>query len=255
MKISDQMNLRGHKALVTGSGSGIGHAIALALAEHGCDLIIHDEWDDTQCKHIAAEIEDLYRVSCDFVIGDISKTKAVDAILKDVSISHEPDILVLNASVQIRRAFLEITEDDFTTQCNANLWSVIRFIQFFYPAMEKNRWGRILTLGSVQQQKPHRDMAVYAACKSAVMNLVTNLAVPFAPSGVTINNLSPGVINTNRNEEVLSDAIRAEAIRSRIPAGFFGNSADCAPIALLLCSDAARYITGQNIYCDGGMGL
>jgi NAD(P)-dependent dehydrogenase (short-subunit alcohol dehydrogenase family) len=98
-------------------------------------------------------------------------------------------------------------------------------------------------------------MAIYAATKSAVANLVRNLAPQLAPSGVTINNLAPGAIATARNEQALADAAYREKVLARIPLGHVGKPADCAGLAILLCSDAGHYITGQDIFVDGGMGL
>jgi NAD(P)-dependent dehydrogenase (short-subunit alcohol dehydrogenase family) len=112
-----------------------------------------------------------------------------------------------------------------------------------------------LAIGSVQESKPHPQMPVYAASKAALTNLMRNFALQFASAGVTCNTLSPGVICTDRNEEALSDGNYAEKVRQAIPAGFFGDPEDCAGAALLLCSDASRYITGQTLFVDGGLGL
>jgi NAD(P)-dependent dehydrogenase (short-subunit alcohol dehydrogenase family) len=133
--------------------------------------------------------------------------------------------------------------------------ATLRLIQLCEPAMTARRWGRILTIGSVQQSRPHPDMAIYAASKSAQLNLVPNLARQLAPFGVTINNLAPGVISTDRNADALADAVYAAQVRAKIPAGRFGDPGDCTGAALLLCSEAGRYITGQDLYVDGGMAL
>src|SRR5690606_31858353 len=133
---------------------------------------------------------------------------------------------------------------------NTNLWSTLRLIQQYLPGMVERGWGRILTIGSVQDTKPHPQMAVYAALKAAVSNLVINVAMQVGSQGVTVNNLAPGVIQTARNQEALSDATYADQTRMKIPLGYFGDPDDCAGIALLLCSEAGRYITGQTIYCD-----
>ena len=98
-------------------------------------------------------------------------------------------------------------------------------------------------------------MVVYAASKAAQTHMMLNLARQLAPDGVTLNNLAPGVICTDRNVEALADGAYAEKVRSAIPAGIFGQPSDCAGAALLLCSEAGRYITGQNLFVDGGMSL
>jgi glucose 1-dehydrogenase len=165
------------------------------------------------------------------------------------------DILVLNASIQIKKPFENITRDEFELQMNANVWSAVRLINFYRPAMKAKGWGRVLFLGSVQQVKPHPQMAIYAATKSSVGNLMINLAAQFAPDHITVNSIAPGVILTGRNTQALSDTEYADVVRKKIPMGDFGQPEDCAALALILCTEAGRYITGQNIYCDGGMSL
>jgi NAD(P)-dependent dehydrogenase (short-subunit alcohol dehydrogenase family) len=98
-------------------------------------------------------------------------------------------------------------------------------------------------------------MIVYAASKNAQLSMVRSMAPEFARHGVTVNNLAPGAIITGRNEEVLKDNAYKKLTEAKIPLGYIGEPVDCAPAALLLCSDAGRYITGQDIFVDGGMGL
>ncbi|MFQ9149445.1 MAG: SDR family NAD(P)-dependent oxidoreductase [Eubacteriales bacterium] len=139
--------------------------------------------------------------------------------------SRNVDILVLNASIQCN-AWYEITAEEMETQLQTNFKSSLRLIQLMYPHMKENHWGRIVTIGSVQQYKPHRDMAVYAASKAAQMNLVTNVAKQIAPDGITLNNLSPGVIATPRNADALADPVYSAQVMAGIPAGFAGEAKD-----------------------------
>ncbi len=121
--------------------------------------------------------------------------------------------------------------------------------------MCERRWGRILAIGSVQQIRPHPEMAVYAATKSAQDNLIRNLARQLASHGVAVNSLAPGVINTDRNREALADHHYATQLVDHIPVGRIGEPTDCVGAALLMCSPAGEYITGQTIVVDGGMTL
>jgi NAD(P)-dependent dehydrogenase (short-subunit alcohol dehydrogenase family) len=157
--------------------------------------------------------------------------------------------------LQIRRPWEEIPGTEAETQMQTNFHSSLEILQVLVPQMRENKWGRILAIGSVQQAKPHPSMLVYSASKAAQVNMVIGLAKQLAADGITVNNLAPGVIMTDRNTEALADADYAEKVRAAIPAGFFGEASDCAGAALLLCSEAGRYITGQNLYVDGGMGL
>lgn len=125
----------------------------------------------------------------------------------------------------------------------------------YIPYMKKQHYGRIITIGSVNQYKQNPQLMVYAATKSAQMNFVQTMARELAGFGITVNNIAPGVILTPRNEEALSDKEYKAKIYSSIPAGFGGTPEDIAPAALLLCSDEGRYITGTDVVIDGGMHL
>ncbi len=250
--------LTGRRALVTGSSRGIGSAIALALAEAGADIAIHYTGKAAAAHDIAAKAAALGvrtgTVQADLGAYDGAR-RAYDGALSALN-TDSLDILVLNASVQIPRTdWLAISREDFEQQINVNLRSSLELCQLAAPAMQARRWGRILTIGSVQETRPHPHMVVYAATKCAQTSLVSNLARQLGPHGITCNNLSPGVILTDRNIERLSDPAYAEKFRAAIPVSDFGLPADCAGAALLLCSDAGRYITGQNLFVDGGLGL
>ena len=121
--------------------------------------------------------------------------------------------------------------------------------------MQKNKWGRIITIGSVQEKKPHPDMLIYSSTKAATTLMAQSLALRFADSGVTVNSVAPGVILTDRNTDALSDAEYSKAVKEKIPVGYFGDVEECSGIVSFLCSDKACYITGQNIFVDGGMGI
>jgi NAD(P)-dependent dehydrogenase (short-subunit alcohol dehydrogenase family) len=121
--------------------------------------------------------------------------------------------------------------------------------------MKIRGWGRLLSIGSVQERRPHPEMLPYSSLKHAQTGLVLGLAKPLGPFGITANNLAPGVILTDRNSEALGNPDYAEQVQRAIPAKRFGQPSDCAGAALLLCSEAGAYITGQSLYVDGGLGL
>ncbi|MBQ8510055.1 MAG: SDR family oxidoreductase [Clostridia bacterium] len=246
-------DLTNKRALVTGSTQGIGYAIAACLASQGADVIVHGSSSYEKCANAAARISAAgAEGKLGIAVADLSKPDGAEKLYEAVG---DVDILVLNASIQYRKKWNEITPEEMEIQFQTNFKSSLRLIQLCEPHMEKNGWGRIVTVGSVQQYKPHRDMAVYASSKAAQMNLVTNLAKQLAPLGITINNLSPGVIATPRNEAALSDPDYNKQVMAGIPAGFAGTAEDCAGAALLLCSDEGRYITGIDLTVDGGMKL
>ena len=121
--------------------------------------------------------------------------------------------------------------------------------------MKENGWGRIVTIGSVNQYNQHPELTVYGVTKAAQMKMTENIAPQLAPFGVTINNVAPGAIFTPRNEEAFSDKEFKERVEKSIPCGYIGEPEDISPTVLLLCSDEGRYITGADIKIDGGMSL
>lgn len=241
-------DLEGKRALVTGSTQGIGKAAAAMLAKQKATVIVHGSTSLEKCRRAAEEIGGRTEI----VMEDLSVEGCADRLYEQTG---DVDILVLNASVQVRKAWNEITAEEFDRQIHTNLKASLFLIQRYVPHMRAKGWGRIVTVGSVQQYKPHKDMAVYAASKCAQMSLVCNLAGQLAAEGITINNLSPGVIATPRNEDALNDAAYARKVLAGIPMGFAGSAQDCAGAALLLCSEEGRYITGTDLVVDGGMHL
>ncbi len=248
-------SLKGRKALVTGSSRGIGREILLCLARAGADVVAHGVSGGDLLKSAANEARSL-GVDVESLVGDLSVEGGGKRLAQALLAGPGPvDILVLNASMQIRTAWEKITPEEFGSQMRANVQASLELIQALVPSMREKKWGRILTIGSVQQVRPHPDMLVYSASKAAQMNMVLSLSKQLAADGITVNNLAPGVILTDRNMEALSDPTYADKVKEAVPAGYFGESRDCAGAALLLCSEEGRYITGQNLCVDGGLGL
>lgn len=237
----------GKTALVTGSTQGIGFAAANALSEHGAKVFIHGGTSMEKCKNAADLIENSVPVCV-----DLSRTDAAKELYAKTG---NVDILILNASVQFRTPWKDIPGHEFDTQMQVNLKSALETMQIYAENMKNNRWGRIITIGSVQQSKPHKDMAVYAASKCALLSLVKNIGKQLAPYSITVNNVSPGVILTPRNDKALSNPEYRKKVLDCIPAGYAGTPEDMSGAILLLCSDAGRYIIGADLPINGGMSL
>lgn len=238
-------------AFITGSSRGIGKAIALRLASDGFKVILHGVRECNPIKELKREIEQ-NGGKADIVCADLCDLEATKILCKKLS---GIDVLILNASLQHRTAWQEITTEACYEQLNCNFVSSVLLIQAAVPHMKTAGWGRVITIGSVQEAKPHPDMLIYSASKAAQTNMMQSLSLQLARDGITVNNVAPGVIYTDRNVEALSDPEYAKKVTDSIPVGFFGMPNDCVGIVSLLCSDEGRYITGQSIYVDGGKSI
>ena len=236
------------KALVTGSSRGIGRAIAIALAKDGYKVIVHCAGNVAKAEETKAIIEE-HGGEAEILVADLCD---MDSVKQMASKMGDVDALVLNASLQIKRPWREISVEECYEQLNCNFVASMLLIQAVVPHMKEQGWGRIVTIGSVQEAKPHPDMLVYSSSKAAQTNMVQSLSLQLAKDGITVNNVAPGVIYTDRNVEALSDVEYAKKVTDSIPVSFYGEPEDCAGIVRLLCSEEGRYITGQSIYVDGG---
>lgn len=239
-------DLKGKKALVTGSSQGIGKEIARALADCGAEVYIHarkSERLETVKEYVGAK----KTVTADLFDSDCAQ--------KLYSQTADVDILILNASLQIKKQWNDFTEDEFDKHIACNLKSSYFIIQKYIEGMKKNNWGRIVTIGSTNQYNNHPELSIYGVTKVAQMKMVQNIAPLIAPYGITINNIAPGAILTPRNEKILSDEEVYKNVVSSIPLGYIGKPEDIKGAAILLCSEEGRYITGSEIVVDGGMRL
>ena len=252
MKLFD---LTGKTALITGSSRGIGRAIASSFAEAGANIIVHGSRPSKKLSEIVATI----KTSGGNAIGiaaDLSDSEQTSSLVKEAMTAFERiDILVLNASIQSYMTIEEFDAAEFEKEYEVNLKSSFELIKAVLPHMKAQNWGRVLSIGSVNQWKQNPRLSVYSTTKSAQANLMMNCAREYSKYGITFNNLAPGIITTDRNEEVLSNIKIREKFLKTIPVRCFGSSKDCSGPALMLCSEAGSYITGADIPVTGGMHL
>jgi NAD(P)-dependent dehydrogenase (short-subunit alcohol dehydrogenase family) len=255
--------MTGRRALVTGGSLSIGRAIVLAFADAGAEVAIQYAAGADGALHHGGAAQSLSGelqargtrhclIESDFATpGEGTRTVAeAERQLGGV------DVLVLCASVQQREEFTAITEAQRLRQTQVNFHTSVELLQAAVPGMQQRGWGRILTVGSVNQTKPEPQLAVYAALKSAQHNLCINLARQLAPDGITVNNLSPGLVATARNSWRREDAAEWAAItHGANPMHRAGLPEEMAGAALLLCSDAGAFITGADLQATGGAHL
>jgi NAD(P)-dependent dehydrogenase (short-subunit alcohol dehydrogenase family) len=206
--------LTGRTALVTGARREIGRAIALGLVAAGARLAIHHAGTPEEHSDAAAVVRDIQAMGGEATAfaQDFAQDDAGHHLAAAVTAWLPIDILVLNASIELPEDLRAITRDHFDRQIAINLRSTVELLQALVPPMAERGWGRVVTIGSVQQEKPHPAMFVYAATKAAQLNWVRSLARQFGGQGVTVNNLAPGAILTARNRAQM--AVEAEALGS-----------------------------------------
>lgn len=263
--VAERFSMAGRRALVTGGSVSIGREIALAFAEAGADIAIHHsrQADIAFGRPNAAPeaVEEFGAMGRRAVAIEADFTTPGEAA-RTVAVAREAlggvDVLVVCASIQYRTPLLELDlqSDETRRQVQVNFVATIELMQAALPAMAANGWGRVLTIGSINQVRPEADLSIYAALKSAQHNLAINFAKDYAGQGVTINNLSPGLIATERNRWRRVDQNAWERIeRGFSPMLRAGNPREMAGAALLLCSDAGSYITGLDLQATGGAHL
>lgn len=245
---ADRFPLAGRRALVTGASSGIGRAIAVALAQAGAQLVLHHFGDADGAGRTARATGDAPVFEADFTKAGTAAALADEVVGRSGPI----DILVANAAVERRVPWTGISEAHLADHVAANMMSLLALSQRLVPPMADRGWGRVVAIGSVMATRPRAETLAYAATKAAQLAALRSLARDVAGSGVTMNVVSPGAIEIEKNAARYADPAFRKAVVAKIPVGRQGSPADIAGPVAFLCSDAAAYITGVDIPVDGG---
>jgi 3-oxoacyl-[acyl-carrier protein] reductase len=248
------MDLSNKVAIVTGSARGIGRAIALKLAEVGADIVVNDIAAAAEAlENTANEIRTLKRKAL-AVTADVSSPPDVARLIDTAaSTMGRIDILVNNAGVTRDQLLMRMTDEDWDTVLNIDLKSAFLCTRAVLRYMMKQRWGRIISIASVVGIMGNAGQANYAAAKAGVIGLTKSIAKEVGSRGITANAIAPGFIETRMTEQL--DEKQRQALMQRIPLGSIGTPRDVAEAVAFLASEEAKYITGQVLGIDGGMGL
>ena len=245
------MRFENQVAIVTGAGRGIGHAIALRLANEGARVASVSR-SESNAQRTADEINAARADAARAYAVDVADHGAVQAvatrILEDFG---RVDILINNAGVTRDGLSMRMSIEDWDTVVDTNLRGAFSFAQAVMRSMIKQRSGRIINISSVAGLTGNAGQANYAASKAGLIGLTKTLARELASRGITVNAVAPGFIMTDMTD-VLSDQVK-EAILSKIPLGKFGEGADIAAAVAFLAAPEAKFITGQVLTVDGGM--
>lgn len=245
------LDLAGRVAVVIGGTSGLGRAIALGLAEAGADVVPTGRRAEL-VRSACEQVERLGKRSLPVTV-DVHERSSVDA-LRDRVLEHfaHLDVLIYAAGTVARKPTLQVTEEEWQTTLDVNATGALRVCQSFYDALAASRRGRVIHIASLNSFVSLKEVAAYAAAKSALLSLTRSLAVEWAASGVNVNAIAPGVFRTDLNRKLLDETDRGRELLMRIPMKRFGCPEELLGAAVLLASDAASYITGQCLIVDGG---
>jgi gluconate 5-dehydrogenase len=246
-------DLTGRSALVTGSSRGLGRSLALALADAGADLVLHG-----RDASALAESADLLAARSGrrpvTVTFDVTDAAEVERAIGELIAAHGvPDILVNNAGVQRRAPFAEFPVADWDAVIASNLSSVFYVSRFVAPAMIERGSGKIVNIASVQSMLARQTIAPYSASKGGVAQLSRGMAADLARHNIQVNTLSPGYFATEMNSALVADAEFSAWVEQRTPAQRWGRPEELAGTLLYLASSASDFVSGQNIFVDGGM--
>ena len=235
-------------ALVTGASRGIGRAIAERLVADGCFVV-----GTATSEGGAQAISDYLGDKGVGKVLNVTDAESIDGLMKAIKEEQGqmPDILINNAGITRDNLLMRMKEDEWADIINTNLTSVFRLSKAVMRGMMKNRWGRIVTIGSVVGSMGNAGQSNYAAAKAGLIGFSKSLGREIAGRGITVNVVAPGFIDTDMTKALGDD--QREALSSQIPAERLGQPEEIAATVSFLASDGAGYITGETIHVNGGM--
>ena len=248
------MRLRNKVAVVTGSSSGIGKAIAVAIAGEGAAVVVNYRGHADEAGQVVEEIEGGGGKAIS-VHADVSRPDDVKALV-GAAAEHfgRVDIMVNNAGMERKMPFLQTPFEVWELALAVNLTGPWLGCQEAARRMvEQGGGGRIINVSSVHEDLPMPTNAPYCAAKGGVRMMARTLALELAPHGITVNNVAPGAIDTPMDAPLKQDAEQMNTLLSEIPLGRMGKPEEVAALIVFLASDDAAYVTGSTYFVDGGM--
>jgi NAD(P)-dependent dehydrogenase (short-subunit alcohol dehydrogenase family) len=245
------LELNGRVAVVIGGTSGLGRAIMLALAEAGADVVPTSrraEQVDSAAREAEARGRRSLRLTSD-VVDRASLEALLESVVRELG---KVDILVNAAGRTKRTPTVDLSEKDWNDIIETNMTGTLRACQIFGRHMIERHYGRIINIGSLTSLISMHEVAAYAASKSGVASLTKTLAIEWAPHGVCVNALVPGVFRTALNEKLLDGTARGQEFLLRTPMKRFGKPEELGGAAVFLASDSAAFVTGITLPVDGG---
>jgi NAD(P)-dependent dehydrogenase (short-subunit alcohol dehydrogenase family) len=245
------LDLTNRVAVVIGATSGIGKAIALGLADAGAAVVPTGRRKNL-VDDAVREVEVRGRPSL-AVASDVTDTGSINELAASVIERFgRVDILVNAAGITVRRPTVDVGDKEWNEIMNTNLTGMLRACRAFGPHMIEKRYGRVINIGSLTSLVALLEVTAYGASKAGVAALTKSLAIEWAPYGICVNAILPGVFRTALNEGLLDGTERGRELLLRTPMRRFGQPEELAGAAVFLASDAASFVTGHLLTVDGG---
>lgn len=237
--------------LVTGATGGIGEAIAECFAKMGCNIVLHTNSKPQKAQKMALELSEKYGIAAEYVQADLTNESMVDKMFSHLSKSFgNIDILVNNAGTSSIMMLCDTTTEEWNRVHDINLKSAFLCSKKAAENMVHNKWGRIINISSVWGQVGASCEVAYSSSKAALIGFTKALAKELAPSGITVNCVCPGLIDTKMNSHLSSEEL--SAICEEIPAGRMGSPHEVASAVCFLAHESSGYITSQVLGVNGG---
>jgi NAD(P)-dependent dehydrogenase (short-subunit alcohol dehydrogenase family) len=240
----EEANVRGRVAVVTGAGRGIGQAVAERLAADGLRVVAVDV-DGAAAEKTAAMVGGVAH-EC-----DVSQPDSVRAVAERLD---RLDVLVNNAGVWQFSPLAQTTSEQFQRVMGINVLGTLLCLQTLAPLLSADGGGAVVNLSSVVADQPQPGFGIYPASKAAIAALTRQAAIEYAPEGIRVNAVSPGLVQTEGTEGIFGTEEQIAALEQLLPQGRLGSPADIADVVAFLASEAARHVTGQVLTIDGGLG-
>lgn len=249
------MRLKDKVALVTGAGSGIGEAIAVRFAAEGAKVVVNYHRGGKHPGEGIVQKIARQKGAAVAIAAEVNQRAEVESMVEEcVKKFGRLDIAVCNAGVEIKKPFLDVTDDEWNKVISVNLYGSFLVSQIAARQIVKQgQGGKLIFISSVHEDIPFAGYAAYCASKGALRMMMRNLALELAGHKINCNNIAPGAISTPINQAVLDDPEAMKNALSEIPLGRFGKPDEVASVAVFLASDEADYVTGSTYYIDGGM--
>jgi len=248
----DLFSLKGRLALVTGSGQGIGFALAKGLAQHGAKVVLNGRTAEKIDKAVTKLRSEGFAVEGS--VFDVVDAAAVDADVARIEREVGPiEIVVNNAGVQFRKTLEEFPDDKWQELLQTNVTGVFNVGKAAAKRMIPRKRGKVINIASVMSELARTTIAPYTTTKGAVRNLTRGMCADWAKHGIQVNAIAPGFFRTEMNTALTEDPAFTGWLEKRTPQGRWGEVGELIGAAVFLASDASSFVNGHTLYVDGGM--